>query len=273
MLDMNNKLNWKTALSRLKNYMGAYTFEVDNQLSDNAFRKKLTKTIEDASNQYHILTGARYKGEDFDRIYQEDKMRLQRTEELIEKMLTARPLAYEWSVFEKWSSAGKGNILLRAQSARTTALFVGNQNVFHMMANKNGTYWLSQWYKNRQCMPDDVAAYWLNELSDDGKTPLQLFWGETVAALDVKKHYNGAVQWGEFDDISCATTLVLENDWGILDNNNPKSIAQHWEYVKSEADFNGVFASMDAVITKKNLTQAIKEIKVENQTLQVHRKI
>lgn len=273
MLDMNNKLNWKTAFSHLKNYIGAYTFDVDNNLSDSAFRKKLIKTIEDASNQYHSLTGARYKGPDFDRIYQEDKMRLQRTEELIEKMLGARSLTYEMNVFEKWSSTSKGNILLRAQSARNTPLFVGNQNVFHMMANTNGTYWLGQWYKNRTCMPDSVAAYWLNELSDTGQTPLQLFWVETIQTLNVKKHYRGQLQVGEFDDITCATTLVLESDWGILDRNHSKSIAQQWECVKSEADFNGVFASMDALITKKNLTNAVKDIEVERPPLPVPRKI
>lgn len=273
MLDLNNKLNWKEAVSFLKNYMGAYTLDVDNHLSDKAFCKKLIKTMESASNQYSSLTGARYKGPNYDLVYQTDKMRLQRTEELIEKMLITRPLAYETNVFDKWNSDGKGNVLLRAQSARATPLFVGNQNIFHMMAHKNGSYWLGQWYKNRACMPDSIAAYWLNELSDTGQTPLQLFWDETIQALHVKKHYNGMLQGGDFDDISCATTLVLENDWGVLDHSHPKSIASQWEHVKSEADCNGVFSAIDAMITKKNLNNAIKDINADHCAPPAHRKI
>ncbi len=259
MFDMNNKSNWNSVLSRLKVQLGVVDkLEFDNHLSDSAFRKKVVETIEDASCQYRSLTGARYKGPDFDRIFQEDKLRLQRTEQLVEKMLCARPLAYDLSVFEKWSSDNKVNILLRVQSIRSTPICTGNQNVFHVFAHQSGPYWLNEWYKNRHYISDHIASCWLNQLSDFGHTPLQLFWLEIIKTLSRKEEYSGIfLDEKEINSISCATTLVLGNDWGVLDPINPKSIAQQWDCVKSNA---GLFPEIEAMISKKKLNDVIKDV-------------
>lgn len=272
MFDMNNKSNWKSVLSRLKAHMGVVDESgLHNDFSDGAFQKKVINTIENASSQYRSLTGARYKGPDFDRIYQEDKLRLQHTEELIEKMLIARPLSYNPKVFHNWNSDNKVNILLRAQSARFTPLCAGNQNVFHVFAAQSGLYWLSEWYKHRHCMTNHSTAYWLNQLSDTGQTPLQLFWDETLNLLNLKKECKGMFSLGEnFDGVGCATILVLENDWSILDPESPKSIACHWNNIKSDPEAHAfwpdMFEAIQAVITHKTLKDVLNETSTQSYT-------
>ena len=265
MFDMNNPSSWGAVWNSLKNKMGVIG-ETINNLSDTAFESYVAKTIQDASSQYRSLTGARYVSPDSERIYNEDKLRLESTEKHIENMLAARALFYDPKLFINWCSDNKCAILLRAQSARTTPLCTGGENVFHVLAGHAGEYWLTEWYRNRMCMPNDVAAQWLNELSDQNETPLQMFWEEFCGGLQWHVHTGMNLHRLEgSSEITAATIMVLQNDWGVLDPQSPKSIAQYWDKIKNNDALQqlcpNLFEEIQAVISHKNITNVLGEQK------------
>ena len=266
MFDMNNPSSWGAVWNSLKNKMGVIGKTI-NDLSDTAFEAYVAKTIQDASRQYRSLTGARHVSPDSERMYNEDKLRLESTEKHIENMLTARPLSYDPKLFTNWYSDNKCAILLRAQSNRSTPLCTHNQNVFHVLASEYGEFWLREWYKNKMYMPTHVTAHWLNELSDQNETPLQMFWEELCGELKLHaQNINGSILRCEYlDAITDATIMVLHNDWGVLNDQSPKSITQYWDAIKSDNEirllYPRLFEEIQAVITHKNITDILGEQK------------
>lgn len=265
MFDMNNPSSWSSMFARLKSQMGIVGKSI-SELGDTAFQAHVEKTIHNASRQYRSLTGARYVSPNSERLYNEDKLRLEHTEKDIENMLVARPLAYDPDLFTQWHSDNKCAILLRAQSHRSTPLCTNGQNIFHVLANQSSQYWLNEWYKNQSCMPQHVVAHWLNDLSDQNQTPLQMFWAELCGGLRLHAQCGGPLSFKAFQDLNAITTatiVVLQNDWAILEDQSPKSIAQYWNAIKNENDVQllcpTLFEEIQAVITHKNITDVLGE--------------